>query len=74
MVIGIGRSEDNGTRTTFEASTTADVLSTVERLAKAHSEACQASVHLIEGRKPSGFDAPRAVCTTASTAPKPNRR
>jgi len=49
MVIGIGRSEDNGTRTTFEASTTADVLSAVERFAKAHSEACQASVHLIEG-------------------------
>lgn len=57
MVIGIGRSEDNGTRTTFEASTTADVLSAVECFAKAHSEACQASVHLIEGRKPSGFDA-----------------
>lgn len=58
MTIGLTReSEDNGARATFEASTTAEVISAVQRLAQTYGKACHASVQVVEGRKPTGFDA-----------------
>jgi len=46
----------NGTHATFEASTTAEVVGTVQRLAQTYGGCCRASVRVLEGRKPPGFD------------------
>jgi hypothetical protein len=48
--------KDNGAKTTFEAATTADVLGAVQRFAQTYGSACRASVRVLEGRKPTGFD------------------
>jgi hypothetical protein len=57
MVIGLASDgKDNGAKTEFEAATTADVVGAVQRFAETYGGACRASVRVLEGRKPAGFD------------------
>jgi len=41
----------------FQASTTDQVIAEAKAFAMEHGDACQASVSILSGRKPAGFDA-----------------